>query len=387
MKDRYLFVLPWRMDSIGGVNEVVINLFEQFQKDSSYEPLVLINNWHHASPLETVEDDRRTIYYRLRSPWDKSNPVTNFLKFLISLPGSIFTLRRIVKEKNIKAINVHFPGTWAISLIASAIFGAFSGRILLSFHGADVRFIQEAGRFERALWSLIFRHTHMNVVCSQDLREKLRSVAPRGTDIAVIHNGIDFRRFLQERDAGFVPRGELAGRRLIVNVANFEHKKGQDILIEAFSKIAVERKDVALLMIGRTTDYLADVRKLIGSANRENIFVVTDAPHARIINYLEMAEIFVLPSREEPFGIAILEAAGCRLPVVASSVGGIVEIITDQETGLLVPPEDVGALQAAMERLLASEDLRQALGARLHDHVSQQFEWRASYRKYLDLVS
>ena len=101
---------------------------------------------------------------------------------------------------------------------------------------------------------------------------------------------------------------------------------------------------------------------------------------------MKQAKTFCLPSRAEPFGIAILEAGAYRLPVVASRVGGIPEIIIDGETGLLVEPDDTRALTAALDRVLSDADLARNLGERLYERVVGDFSWKRAYQQYRTLI-
>lgn len=102
--------------------------------------------------------------------------------------------------------------------------------------------------------------------------------------------------------------------------------------------------------------------------------------------YFTKASVFCLPSRAETFGIAVLEAGVFGLPVVASRVGGIPEIISDEDTGLLVEPGDSAALAAALQRVLDDSTLAERLGARLQARVTREFTWRRAYDAYRSLL-
>ncbi len=92
-----------------------------------------------------------------------------------------------------------------------------------------------------------------------------------------------------------------------------------------------------------------------------------------------------MPSRSEPFGIAIIEAGYLGVPVVATRVGGIVEIVTEDVDGVLVAADDVEGLASQLERLLESEALRARLGMALHERVLSAFTWSRALEQYLQL--
>jgi glycosyltransferase involved in cell wall biosynthesis len=87
------------------------------------------------------------------------------------------------------------------------------------------------------------------------------------------------------------------------------------------------------------------------------------------------AAVVVCPSRREGFGVVCAEAMAHGRPVVATAVGGLLDLVADGETGLLVPPRDPQALRTALERLLANDDLRAQLGAAAREHVARHCAW------------
>jgi 2-deoxystreptamine N-acetyl-D-glucosaminyltransferase/2-deoxystreptamine glucosyltransferase len=98
-------------------------------------------------------------------------------------------------------------------------------------------------------------------------------------------------------------------------------------------------------------------------------------PHHELGPLYERAAVVAVPSHREGFGVACAEAMAHGRPVVASAVGGLLDLVVDGETGLLVPPGDVAALRAALESLLGDEALRRRLGEAARERVRTHFSW------------
>jgi glycogen(starch) synthase len=107
-------------------------------------------------------------------------------------------------------------------------------------------------------------------------------------------------------------------------------------------------------------------------------------PHDELQRLYDRAAVVVCPSRREGFGVACLEAMAHGRPVVATRVGGLRDLVVDGETGLLVPPRDVQALRAALERLLADPELRRRLGAAGRTRAAERFSWASATDATLD---
>lgn len=101
-------------------------------------------------------------------------------------------------------------------------------------------------------------------------------------------------------------------------------------------------------------------------------------PHDELGPLYARAAVVACPSHREGFGVVCAEAMAHARPVVASAVGGLLDLVVHEETGLLVPPRDVGALRAALARLLGDRDLRRRLGGAARESVRERFSWRAA---------
>jgi glycosyltransferase involved in cell wall biosynthesis len=286
------------------------------------------------------------------------------------------------------AFNFHFPGLSVLPIALLRFLRLYRGALILSFHGADLRNAREAGRIERALWRFVLRSATDIIACSKafasDVREFAGEAAPR---VRSVQNGLDKDHFLTNVDRANGLPAVLLNREFIVTVATWEWKKGLDVLLRAFAEVKRTNAGLALVLIGRAGGAESGLRSLaVELAVANDVMFFENVPHTQVGLYLEHAKAFCLPSRAEPFGIAILEAGAYRLPVVASRVGGIPEIVIDEETGLLTEPENVTALAAALARVLGDRVLARDFGERLYRRVVSHFSWKRAYQEYRKLI-
>lgn len=201
---------------------------------------------------------------------------------------------------------------------------------------------------QRAAYSL----AHRIVANSRAAAERLRQEGVPARKIAVIGNGLDANAFP-------VRRGR-SGRRHIVVVANLRPEKGHDVLIDAAPEIVRRHPDVSFEFVGGGITHGALIERARARGVLDQITFAGPCPD--VADRLAAADVFVLPSRSEAFPNAVLEAMAAGLPVVASSVGGIRELVAHEQTGLLVPPDHPEALAHQICRVLEDEALADRLG-------------------------
>ena len=196
--------------------------------------------------------------------------------------------------------------------------------------------------------------------------------------VAVVANGLDPGAFV-----GRTPRPAL--RRVIV-VGDLRPEKGHDVLIDAAIEVVRRFPDARFELVGGGPEMDALCRR---ARDRGVTHAFTFVGHRDdVAERLAAADMFVLPSRSEAFPNALLEAMATGLPVVASAVGGIPEIVEDDRTGLLVPAGDAGALAARLCRLMADPGLGTRLGDEARREVASRFSFdrmvAAFERVYID---
>jgi glycosyltransferase involved in cell wall biosynthesis len=194
---------------------------------------------------------------------------------------------------------------------------------------------------------------HVVVANSRAAANRLRAEYVPAGKIAVIPNGLDVKHFEHGRHE--------RPRRNVVVVANLRPEKGHDVLIDASARVLAQVPDARFDVVG-------------GGPEGDALLARCDARRVRhafrflghqedVAACLTAGDIFVLPSRSEAFPNAVLEAMAAGLPVVASDVGGVSELIDDNSTGLLVPAGDPVALANRLLRLMAEPALAARLGA------------------------
>jgi glycosyltransferase involved in cell wall biosynthesis len=220
---------------------------------------------------------------------------------------------------------------------------------VVTLHGTDVMLAERLPAFAR----LVLDGARVVVAVSRALADTAARFGAR--DVRVIPNGVDIPPDAQGKEDE-PPHVLYAGR--------LSKEKGVLELVEA-------TRGLPLVLAGD-----GPLRRRLPTARG---FV----PRAELDELYEAAAVVACPSRREGFGVTCLEAMAHGKPVVAAAVGGLLDLVTDDETGLLVPARDSAALRRALERLLADRDLRQRLGEAGRERARRQFSWDGITTKLL----
>ena len=382
-KTAHLFILPWDITHLGGVNQVVTNLYKEYESDGQCRPLLMVADWSQPALSLRREDGFDKALFRMRSPYDGKHPVFGFMRYLLGLPTVCAHLSGFLQHHRVTVINPHYPTLAILTFVVLKKLRLFKGKIVLSFHGSDIGNVINTPYLEKACWKYLIASADLVVTCSNSLAESVRSFSPH-CRLKIVHNGIDFDRLIKETDPTFEIDPMLLKHPFILNIGTFEDKKGQDVLVRAFAKIHAFFPEHRLVLIGRSGETEKKINDLIAALGLDEfVVVVKDLPHQCVATYLKQAAMFVLPSRIEPFGIVVLEAGGFGLPVIASAVGGVIEILQQGVTGCLVPSDDVEALTEQVLFLLRHPAEAGRMAANLKEQVSNHFRWSQAYQQYI----
>jgi starch synthase len=207
--------------------------------------------------------------------------------------------------------------------------------------------------------------------------------------VVVIHNGIDPQRFRRTEARDHLQRLGVTTP-YVLFVGRITDQKGIFHLIEAAKRLPVGVQVVLCASAPDTPEIEERLRRAVAAV--PNVRWINEmVKHEVVVQLYSHAAVFCCPSVYEPFGIINLEAMACETPVVASAVGGILEVVVDGETGLLVPPANPEALAAALTRLLNDPDTRRRMGQAGRRRVEAQFSWASiaerTERVYADAIA
>ncbi len=196
-------------------------------------------------------------------------------------------------------------------------------------------------------------------------------------DIVVIPNGVDVNRFQTlPRDNARQKLGIDRKARIILCVAHLRREKGLEYLVEAMEDISANCPQAILFVIGKDFQK-GRIQALASEHNvQQRICFTGVVPYDEVPYYMAAADIFVLPSVAEGFPNVLLEAMATGLPIVATNVGGVPEIINHGENGLLVKPEDSHQLVEVIASLLQNDDMKRAFSLNNIERA-KDYSWAA----------
>jgi mannosylfructose-phosphate synthase len=207
---------------------------------------------------------------------------------------------------------------------------------------------------------------------------------------AVIPPGVDIYTFHRAKAGEITLETGLPGR-YILCLSRLDTNKGHDLLLNAFNIVSRSIPDIHLVIAGgspkprlRELEVIARMRAIIRKNQlHDKVHIVGYVPDDLLAIYYRQAELFVLPSVFEPFGMTTLEAMACGKPVVASKLGGIREVISSGINGLLVDPSNEVEFSDGMVSLLQDRRLAQLMGEAALSTVLKHFSWKAIAKRIL----
>jgi glycosyltransferase involved in cell wall biosynthesis len=219
------------------------------------------------------------------------------------------------------------------------------------------------------------------IICVGRTEEKEALLCHPNQMVVHLPNGVDAQHFVSGDGSGFRARHEIPQDAFVILlVGRIDPQKNQLLAVRLLSELRREDPRVHLVLIGpvTNTDYNLSLSKEITALSLDrNVTLIRglEASDPELVNAYHAANLFLLPSVHEPFGIVILEAWAAGLPVVASNVGGVPSFVSDGENGCLFPSGDLGALLNTARTLIACPDCRRKIAAAGKKKAVGEFGW------------
>ncbi len=300
------------------------------------------------------------VFHAVQTP---GYPLFREPQYLLSLANKLVEVSR---EFNLDIIHAHYAIPHAAAAYLARQILAASGsanvpRVITTLHGTDVTLIGSDASYSDTAAFCIDQSDGVTAVSESLRQETLRELPVHG-EIRVIPNFLNckYHRRLPETELAERYRGSEHDTKLVIHISNFRPVKRASAVIEVFRRIR-KRVRARLLLVGDGPE-LAQAcrfaRELGISSDVEPL-----GEQEQVVPLLSVSDLFLLPSSQESFGLAALEAMACGVPVVASRVGGLPEVIDHEVSGFLHPPDDLEGMVASSIALLTDPEL--------HDRIAE----------------
>jgi glycosyltransferase involved in cell wall biosynthesis len=250
----------------------------------------------------------------------------------------------------------------------------------------DVGEFANAPHWKARFFFRLLRTASGVIAPSTAIRNELLRAGFSNNKIFLLPNAVDVERFRpatpSERADAAEALGSARDKLVIGTVARLVHRKGIDILLHAFATVLrTHRAQLLVVGDGELGDDLRELTHELGL----DCAVSWVGLQADTSTWLRRMDVFAFPSRLEGSPNAILEAMATGLPIVATRIGGIVDLLEDGRTGLLVPPGDAEALAMALGRILRDASFRACLGSRARTRAVRDFSLSGSIARLIDV--
>ncbi len=276
-------------------------------------------------------------------------PVFEHSPYAIALAAK---MTEVARAAGLDLLHVHYAIPHAVSAyLARAVLGERKPRIVTTLHGTDITLVGN----DRSLYPItrFVLEQSDGVTCVSDYLERTtRETFALSRPLRVIPNFVDTARFRRDGPGCLRERFAPHGERLIMHLSNFRPLKRVPDVVRVFQRIR-QRVPARLLLVGDGQDRPAALHLAAEFGLEKDVTFL--GKQENVAQLFCVADLFLLPSAEEAFGLAALEAISSGVPVIGTATGGIPEVVADGETGFLFPVGDVEGMARAALALLEDE--------------------------------
>ena len=313
----------------------------------------------HDPPFRWREGEPRFSFERVTVP---PYPLFQEPQYLLAL---VNTIVRVARARRLDIVHAHYavPHATAAYLADQMLTAAPGGaipRTITTLHGTDITLVGSDPSYSSVV-AFSIEQSHGVTAVSESLARDTTRTLGITRDIRVIPNFLDVARYQRRPDPALRARvrGAHPDAAILLHTSNFRPVKRLDAVVDVFRSVRAQMP-ATLVLVGDGPER-ARIERLVADLDlRRDVQLVGEQPDA--LPWLSVADLFLLPSAQESFGLSALEAMACEVPVIASRVGGLPEVVTDGVTGYLRAPEDTEGMAAAALTLLRDPGRREAMG-------------------------
>lgn len=296
------------------------------------------------------------------------NKLSVFLVFLFLVRLTIYL---IINGRKYDIIHAN----WTLASLAAVLSKPFHQRpVVTTLHGSDIFSALKFRQFKIPTF-IALNGSNLLICVSTALKTALENMGIPSPKIKVVPNGVDAEKFFN--------REKINRKKNILYVGSLTKNKGVHLLLEAFSKLSYKYPGFRLVITGDgpEEENLRNLSEKLLIKNKVDFY--GSKPHDEIGSIMSDSFLFVLPSKDEGFGVVLIEALASGLPCVAFNSGGVKDILSNNN-GILVEPENVSELSCAIEKLITNRNLYKQLSANGID-VAKEYKWDTIAEKIIEI--
>lgn len=326
----------------------------------------------YAAPLRLTELPPRVSFHEVEI---EQYPLLKHFPYTLALASK---LAEVVETNDLDILHAHYAIPFgAAALLAKQIVYPRELKIVLTLHGTDITLVGNNASF-KPVTRMTIENADAVTVVSQFLKDETILQFDVKKNLNIIYNFIDPDRHESE-PCPCIPQCHEDSQKTIMHISNFRPVKRIRDVVAIFAKIC-DVVDSRLILVGDGPDapVAREMGQKLGILDRMNFVGIVD----RVAPLLARADLFLLPSSTESFGLVALEAMASGVPVIASDIGGIPEVIDHGQTGYLAPVGDVDAMAQFAIDLLLDEEKHCRFGAEAQKQARQRFDYRLIVPQY-----
>ena len=326
----------------------------------------------YAAPLRLTDLPPRVSFHEVEI---EQYPLLKHFPYTLALASK---MAEVAKLKNLDVLHAHYAIPFgAAALLAKQIVGGPRLKVVLTLHGTDITLVGNNASF-KPVTTLTIQAADAVSVVSRYLRDETRRQFPIDRELEVIYNFIDPERHEQE-PCHCIPECEQPEQRTLMHISNFRPVKRIQDVVRIFAKVA-ERIDSRLILVGDGPEapVARELADELGVLDRVTFVGVVD----RVAPLLAAADLLLLTSSTESFGLVALEAMASGVPVIASDVGGIPEVVAHGVTGFLAPMGDVDKMAQHAIELLQDRDIHRRFCSAARRRAVEHFDQNVLVSQY-----